>query len=479
MSKPTHFSASKGGPLMLALLSASIAGALVLPGNADASAFQLKESSALSMGRAYAGSTAAGGDASVVATNPAAMSQLDGTYLQGDITAINFSAKFNGGAYDALGRPISGGNGGDAGTTLPIPALFFATKVSDRVNVGLGLNVPFGFQTEYDHDWVGRYSALKSRFQSMDATLSASFKVNDNFSIGGSVIAEKTIAELTNAVNFNGVGLGLVQQGVAAGAIPPAQAPALAGAVNTLLPPGSDGHARIYGDNTAWGWQAGALWKFSASDTLALDYRSRITHGLKGTANFTDIPPAVGLLLSNPAVAPLLAGGTPFQHTTAAANFTSPATAGLSYWHQDQAFGLGVDLGWTQWEVMKQLTVNYANPAQPPSSLDFNWHNSWYASVGADWYLTDKLTLRGGLGVDTTPTRTATRDPRVPDSTRQLASIGIGYKASEHFAINASFMHVFVNAADVKASPSATGDLLSGEFDDYGNILSLSAQYKF
>ncbi|MEO8809163.1 MAG: outer membrane protein transport protein [Rhodanobacter sp.] len=479
MFKPFRSSASTAGPLMLALLSASIAGALALPSAANASAFQLKEGSAKSMGRAYAGSNAAGGDASVVATNPAALSELDGTYLQADITAINFSAKFNGSAYDALGRPISGGNGGDGGTTLPVPSLFFATKVSDRVNVGLGLNVPFGFQTEYDHDWIGRYNGLKSRFQSMDATLSASFKVNDSFSIGGSVIAEKTIAELTNAVNFNGVGLGLVQQGVAAGAIPPAQAPALIGAVNTLLPPGSDGHARIYGDNTAWGWQAGALWKLSANDTLALDYRSRITHGLKGTANFTDIPPAVGMLLSNPAVAALLAGGTPFQHTTAAANFTTPATAGLSYWHQDQAFGLGVDLGWTQWDVMKQLTVNYANPAQPPSSLDFNWHDSWFASVGADWYVTDKLTLRGGVGLDTTPTRATTREPRVPDSTRQLASIGIGYKASEHFELNASFMHVFVNAAHLDRAASATGDVLTGAFDDYGNVLSLAAQYKF
>ena len=479
MSKPFRRSASAAGPLLLAVLSASIAGALVLPDTANASAFQLRESSATSMGRAYAGSTAAGGDASVVVTNPAALSQLDGTYLQADITAINFSAKFKGSAYDALGRPISGGNGGDGGTTLPVPALFIATKVSDRVNLGLGFNVPFGFQTEYDHDWAGRYDALKSRFQSMDATLSASFKVNDNFSLGASVIAEKTIAELTNAVNFNGVGLGLVQQGVAAGAIPAAQAPALAGAVNTLLPPGSDGHARIYGDSTDWGWQVGALWKLTDSDTLALDYRSRITHDLKGTANFTDIPAAVGLLLSNPAVAPLLAAGTPFQHTTAAASFTSPATAGLSYWHQDRAFGLGVDLGWTQWNVMKQLTVDYANPAQPATSLDFNWRNSWYAAVGADWYVTDKLTLRGGIALDTTPTYALTRDPRVPDSTRHLASIGIGYKASEHFELNASFMHVFVNAAHVDGAPSATGDVLAGEFDDYGNVLSLAAQYKF
>lgn len=40
-------------------------------------------------------------------------------------------------------------------------------------------------------------------------------------------------------------------------------------------------------------------------------------------------------------------------------------------------------------------------------------------------------------------------------------------------------MHVFVNAAHVEGASSATGDVLAGQFDDYGNVLSLSAQYKF
>src|SRR6202035_1112082 len=63
-------------PLALAALSVAILGALV-PGAAHASAFQLKENSAKGLGGAYAGSTTAGGDVSVVANNPAAMSDLD------------------------------------------------------------------------------------------------------------------------------------------------------------------------------------------------------------------------------------------------------------------------------------------------------------------------------------------------------------------------------------------------------------------
>ena len=53
-------------PLALAALSIAVVGALVAPASADASAFQLKENSAKGLGRAFAGSATAGGDASGV-----------------------------------------------------------------------------------------------------------------------------------------------------------------------------------------------------------------------------------------------------------------------------------------------------------------------------------------------------------------------------------------------------------------------------
>lgn len=464
-------------PLALAALSVAILGTLV-PSIANASAFQLKEDSAKGLGRAYAGSATAGGDVSVVANNPAAMSDLKGTYLQADITGINFSSQFNGSAHDALGRPISGGNGGDAGTTLPVPAFFFATQVSDRVHLGAGFSVPFGFQTEYDKNWVGRYNTVKSKFQSLDATLSASFDVTDDFSLGGSVIAQKTSAELTNAINFNMVGLGLIQQAAAAGQISPAMAQALGAQVGAVVPPGSDGFARITGDSWAYGWQLGGYWKVTPKDKLALNYRSKISHTLHGTANF-QVPDNVTALLSNPAVAPLLGGGMPFTHTNGTAGFTTPATASASYWHQEDKFGLGVDAAWTKWDSFKKLEVTYANPAQPTSEQDFNWKNSWYVSFGGDYYLNDKVTLRAGIALDTTPTDAAYREPRVPDETRKLATIGIGYKASEHFEINAAYAHIFVNNARINGAVSPTQDVLTGYSEDYGNLLSLSAQYRF
>jgi long-chain fatty acid transport protein len=478
MQKSFRSTTGSARTLTLGALSLAIVGALLVPSLSHASAFQLKEDSAKGLGRAYAGSATAGGDVSVVANNPAAMMDLDGTYFQADMTGINFSSKFSGSAHDALGRPISGGNGGDAGTTLPVPALFFATKIGDRAHLGLGFSVPFGFQTEYDQGWVGRYNTIKSKFQSLDATISGSYDVTDNFSLGASLIAQKTSATLTNAINFNMVGLGLIQQAAAAGQISPQVAQALAAQVGAVVPPGTDGYARINGDDWAYGWQLGGYWKLTPNDRFAVNYRSKISHTLEGTANF-QVPNNVVALLSNPAVAPLLGGGVPFQHTNGTAPFTTPATATFSYWHQAEKFGIGADAAWTKWNSFKTLSVSYSNPAQPESVQQFNWKNSWYVSVGGDYYLTDQLTLRGGLALDTTPTDDTYREPRVPDQTRKLATVGIGYKANDHFEINASYAHIFVSDARINGAVSPTGDVLTGTADDYGNLLSISAMYKF
>lgn len=476
MTKKSSF-ANAVRPAACAALAIAVSAALAVPRVAHASAFQLKENSAKALGRAFAGSTAAGDDASVVANNPAAMTMLTGTVFQADVTAINFSTKFNGSGTDAFGRPLSGGNGGEGGTTIPVPAFFLATQVGDKVHVGVSFTAPFGFKTQYDHGWVGRYHALKSDFQSLAATFSASYDLTDNFSLGASFVAQRTKAELTSAINFNSVGVGLVQQSVANGSLPAAYAPTYIGLINTLVPPGTDGEASIKGDDWGYGWQLGAFWKLTDSDRLALAYHSKISHNLQGNANFT-VPSSVTALLSSPQVQPLLGGGAPFTDTQGSAPFTTPAFATLSYWHQGQKYGFGADVSWTKWSTFKELRINYQNPAQPDSVEALNWTNTLFASIGGEYYATDKLTLRAGLAIDGTPTSQATRDPRVPDGTRRWITVGLGYRASDKLELNVGYAHIFVSPAHVNVL-SPTNDRLTGNFSDKANLLSLSAAYHF
>ena len=439
--------------LSLSLLPAALVAALVAQ-HAGASGFQLREDDAAGLGRAYAGSTAAPDDAAVVVNNPAAMIDLRAPVIQGDVSGVNFSTHFSGTGFDALGRPLSGGNGGDGGTTKAVPALFFAMPLNDRWAIGAGVTVPFGFQTSYDPTWVGRYQALDSKLQSPAVTLSAAYKLSDTFSIGASAIAQRTSATLTQAVNFGTILAANPQ-------LPP----------GTFLPQSADGFASIKGDDRGYGWQLGFLWKPTDADRIGFDYRSKIDHTLSGNATFGLPTSVAGVFAQSPV--PL------FVDTHGAAEFSTPATAEASWWHTlNEQWSFGADVGYTHWSTLKGLTVTYANPAQPSSTEVFDWSNSWFGSIGAEYRFAPEWTLRGGLAIDGTPTSAATRDPRVPDATRRWATVGLGYRPNEHWNIDAGYAHLFVNDAHVQ-DVSPTHDVLIGAFANKGILLGVSAQYKF
>lgn len=431
----------------LAVLPLALAAALAAP-DAQASGFQLKENSVEGLGRAFAGEGAAPGDCAVVVNNPAAMGDLGAANcFQADLNVINFSTKFKGGGTDFLGDPLTGGDGGDGGLTKPVPAIYYMHAVNDQWALGASLNAPFGFQTEYNDTWVGRYEALLSKLESLDLTFSASYKINDAFSIGASLIAQRTSAELTQAIDFGTI---------------------LASATNgQLLPQQADGFGGLKGDDWGYGFDVGVLWKPTAADRIGFNYHSQIDHTISGDGTF--------LVPSN--VLPLLGGA--FVNTNGSADFDSPWFISGSWWHAfDDRFSLGLDAAYTHWSSFKQLVVNYANPLQPSSTSTFNWDDTWFFSFGGDYRLDDHWTLRAGVAYDQTPTTDATRTPRVPDGDRTWISIGVGYKVSDQLKFDAGYVHLFVNDANINHT-SATFSQLVGHSESSGNVFGISGQYLF
>lgn len=437
----------------LAALCAAVGGALVSP-TAAASGFQISENTVQAMGRAYAGREAAGNDASVVMNNPAAMMDFDTYAVQIDATAINVSTQFSGSGTDALGRPLSGGDGGNGGGVHPVPAISFIAPIAQNWRIGLGINAPFGLATEYDAGWVGRYQALKSSVKSMDVTGSIAWAASPEFSLGFSVIAQKTTVDLSNAVNFGAVLGGMGVPG--------------------FLPQSADGAFRVRGDNWKWGWAVGAEWKPTPQDTLALSYRAKINHTINGQAYFT-VPQSVQFVLSQ-APAPT---SSLFKNTAGTGAFATPATASLSYWHRTGGpVSWGAELSWTGWSSFNRLAITFANPVQPPINIPYGWRNTLFGSVGMDYAVNNRWTLRAGVAADQTPTQDFSRDPRIPDGARKWISLGAGYAPSANVTFNIGYTHLFVDDGPVN-DLSSTGDRLVGSFDNSGDLLGISMQYKF
>lgn len=441
---PMHARSLKRLPLALALVLAAT--------GVHAAGFQIKENSATGLGRAFAGSGAAPGDAAVIANNPAAMSLLEGYVLQADLSLIDLSVESNLSGTDALGRPLTGGDGGDAGDLSPVPAAYFSAPVGERMRLGVSLTAPFGLKTEYDTGWVGRYHALTSDLRTIYLGLALSYEITDAFSLGGSLIYQYADAELSNAVDFGAI---LAAQGLAP----------------TFLPQSADGRATVTGDDYAWGWTLGALWQVNDRFNLGFNYRAEIDHELSGTVDFVVPGDAATAFAQLP--------GNLFTNTGGRADLTTPAVATLSgYWQATDRWSVMADVSRTYWDSFEDITIRYENPAQPDTVDPQFWRNTWFASLGTDFRLDDRWTLRAGVAYDQTPTQLGYRTPRVPDTNRRWLSLGASFEPTDAWLLSAGYTRIFSNEPGIVLE-SETGSTLQGSTQATTNLFAVSAAYRF
>lgn len=460
---------------------------------ANASGFQLRENSSKAMGRASAGSAVAKGDAAVVANNPAAMTNFDRLTVQGDVTVIDLTAEFSGGACTVISatvcRPVAGGNGGDPGDPTVVPAMAMVmplTGAFEGLTLGASISAPFGLATKYDPTWVGRYNATTSEVKVPALNVSAAVKITDTLSAGVGLVYQRADVTLANAIDF----------GRLLGAI----------GVPGALPGSADGSVSISGADNGLGWTAGLQWRPSDRFAIGYSHRSEVDHVIQGDADFTVPASFVGVqpglrtnatalataIANLPAATPpatraamvaqyqqLLVLGNAFGDTSGTAKLTTPSIDTLSV-------EVGVTDAWrvygeyqqTDWSSLRQVAIDFGNPYQPDSAEAFHWKNSKYYAIGTEFDLSPSFTLRAGIGKDESPTNDVDRTPRLPDNDRMLYAIGATWNAGEHLSLNAGYMRITFDTPTVHAL-SSSNSLLTGSFDGNANLFTVGAQYKF
>jgi len=445
------------------MLALGITAALAVAPSVHAAAFQLKENSAKGLGRAFAGSISTPGDAVVVGANPGAMRHLDGRQLQADLSVISFSAEFSGrGDYlNGLGGPISGGDGGDAGKVAPVPAAYFHVPFGDddRFHFGMSLQAPFGFATKYDREWMGRYNAVKTELEAVDLGFAFSADINPYLSFGANVFVEHLSIELQSAVDFG----------------------SLLSAVPGFSPGSHDGFSTIKGNNNAIGFTVGGLFSFTGDTHLGISYRSKVKHKITGGDALFEVPAAAAAVLG------ALQPGT-FVNTNGRAELTLPAVLTFSLSHRiNDRWSIMGDLSRTAWKPSFNEVVVKFDSNQPDNQLVFNYDDTTFASIGLEYRLNERVTLRSGIAYDETPTSYGKpldtppvdgRDVRVPDQTRKWLSFGLSWAASDTTEYNFGYTHLFVNDANIN-TVNRTGNRMFGGFDVSGDIFALSINRRF
>jgi long-chain fatty acid transport protein len=446
------------------IVSWSVAGAvLAMSGSAVASGFALIEQSASGLGNAYAGGAASAEDASTVFFNPAGMSRLSGKQIVVAGHAITPSAKFSNNGSVAASAQTLGGTGGDAGGMAFVPNAYFAMEVNPAMKVGLGINAPFGLQTEYDSNWMGRFQAVKSKIQTVNLNPSISYDVNEKVSVGVGLNYQHIKGDLTSAVNYSAA--------AAAAAANPLTPPIAVPGLLAVAGAQAEGVSTISGSDSSWGYNLGVLMKLGERTRIGAAYRSTIKYTLAGTVSFTGVPA-------------ILSTSAKLQNGDVTLPITMPDSFSLSGVHKlSDSYEVMGDATWTGWSVLQQLKIDRTSGVNV-QTVDEKWKDTWRVSVGASHHYNENLTVRTGIAFDQAPVSDSYRTARIPDNDRTWLSLGGQYKMSAASVIDFGYAHLFVkdsNISDIQNVPAQgkAGGNLIGTYKNSVDILSAQYTHNF
>ncbi|AIT05189.1 MULTISPECIES: outer membrane protein transport protein [Sphingomonas] len=385
------------------LLATAVLGSFGFATVAHAQAFYLQEQSARGAGRAFSGEVADTGPQSLW-WNPASIAGME-----------NGEAAINASGILPRGKVVNNGTliCRPAGVSCQVPTNFAAVggdQVARNpidngllpsgaiampfgpVAIGLAVTSPYSFTTDYDSTSWTRYSATRTKLQTIDIQPSIAIALTDWLRVGGAANVEHVYASLGNNL--------------------------------PNLTTAADGRQKLEGDGWDLGWTAG-MQMHNDWATVGVSYKSRIEHTLKGD------------LLVEGLVGPLATQNRTVNDVEA--SFYTPAQvivgARIRATPQLTLNGQAVRYNWSKFDAIRLgAPLNTALPE--------NYRDSYSLAGGVDYAVSPKLTLRAGVQRATTPTQDGLRDARVPDANRWNYGAGGTFQLTPKIGIDLAANYV-------------------------------------
>jgi len=461
---------------------------------AVASGYQFGSQSVSGQGTAHANGAEAN-DPSTIFANPAGLSRLEGTQFSGGLTfVVPHSEYTDNGSTNFANKPTGGGNGGSfAPSVVVAPNFYLSHKLNDKINLGVGVFVPYGAKLDYDSGWAGRYALQNVDLKSFNINPSMSFKLDDRHAFGFGISAQYLDATLQQAADVR-TGIGQLLAG-ANGMNPNVVGGALVQGQLNALGVSGDGTARISGDDWGFGWNIGYMFTLDENTRFGLAYRSAIKQKLEGTADwdFSNVKGNLaGLGIPN---LPAYLSAKKHPDTSATVDVTTPETASANFFHQlNPKWAVMGDVTWVANSQMKDIVIKQGtvnSVSQGDITIHQNWRDTWRVSLGANYLYNDAWLFRGGVAWEQSPLKSDNdRHPAIPDSDRLWLSLGANYKINKQSSVD--FAYSFINFANANVnytdacSPSGNngactgnGGTVKGSYKTYLQLIGLQYNYRF
>ena len=362
-------------------------------------------------------------DEAAVFFNPGAVSFLKKNGVQAGISPLYLKT-----AFREAGSSETEYNKDKIATPVMGYAVFGSPE--NRLRFGLGVYTPFGGAMHWKENWTGKYTVTSLDLQAIYFQPTLSYKITDQIGIGAGLVYSHGKVDLRRALPLT-------------------------------LNNGESGTAKLEGNTSDFGWNAGIYIETLSGMTIGITHRSQVTAKVKdGDATFV-VPEA--LMSSFP--------------TKFTAELPLPATSTIGFgFYPSEKTTIALDVNWVHWSKYKELAFDYDNNARiPDTKSPRNYHDAAALRLGVQNQATAKLVLRAGVGYAFTPVSKGYVTPEVPDADRILLSAGLGYQASERLSIDLSFLYENVKARS--ETNIETG--LNGEFKTLAYIPGISFSYRW
>lgn len=381
------------------LLAVAVSSLTLASTQATAAGFQLNSQSATGLGRAFAGDAVIADNASVMARNAAAMTLFDSHQFSGGVNYIKTSIDVKDISYDptggALPSPIPVADANNSSGT-PVPNIYYIHRLNEKWALGAGIYSNFGTNNNFEDSFGANTSpgfpapdatvfGGTTEISSINYTLNAAYRVNEQWSIGGGIDIVQGSGKLIRKTG-------------------------LPGALNTALD--------IEADGIGIGFNLGTVFEYNENNRFGFAYH--YSPEIEASGDMRYAPAGVNLI-----------DGQKLK-------LALPSMAEFSGYHriEDTKFAVHYSLQWIGWSVFDTLETSGGVPIK-----DYNWKDGYHAALGGTYYLNDAWTLRAGYMYDTAAQDQLT-SISVPDSDRQWFSFGAGYHFKKHHTVDFGFTYL-------------------------------------
>lgn len=454
-----------------------LASSLFASAGAHAAAFQLAEVSTSGLGTAYAGNAAVADNASVVANNPALMTQFKQAEMSAGGVLVQADVDING--------TLAGTVNASHNNIIPkavIPNLYFVTPINDRFAMGAGMNVNYGLKSRFSPDYSTGVYGGNTRLSAINFNLSGAYNLGYGLSIGAGLNAIYSDAEI---IRHLGVGGKLLNSRLGAAASNPrvqaalAANPVLAAQLNSAAKTLAqmDNHtevSRLSGDEWSLGWNAGIAYDINENNRIGAAYHSAVNVKFKGQYS-NNFPTAFNSLLPQLSVLGIQA---PVTQATGGQEIPGNLTLHLpAYWeistYHKMTDRLAMQFSYkrTEWEKFKSLDA-YGNAGNTLFSKAENYNDASRVALGVSYDVNEALTLRAGIAYDETASITSP-SISIPDTDRTWYSVGATYRFTPNLSTDFGFAHLR-GSHNTFTEGSAVFNVKSR-----ANLYGLNLNYKF